>query len=309
MTTTTPDGDGCDADTLSRFVFEGAAIRGARVRLAATSQAILAAHAYPAPLARVIGELLAASALLASTLKFDGSLIVQLQGSGPVRLLVVECSQSQRLRATAQWDAAAVAALPEAATLAQLAGGARHARLVITLDPKGAGTLYQGIVALEAASVAALIEHYLATSEQLPSRLAISGSDAEFAGILLQRMPGVQGADDDTWQRAVRRLGVASGMDIIAAASSNAGLMALFPGEDLRVFRPVEPKFSCSCSAERVENALRIAGEAEIEAALAERGEVEVTCEFCNRRYVYAADAARRLFARERSSASPPTRH
>lgn len=296
-------------DALARFVFEGAAVRGARARLSQTAREILAAHEYPAPLGRVIAELLAAAALLASTLKFDGSLVVQLQGDGPVRLLVVECDQGLALRATAQWDMARVEALASDATLADLAGGATHARLVITLDPKGAGPLYQGIVALEATSVATLIEHYLATSEQLASRLMLAVRDGEVAGMLLQRMPGAGPADEETWQRARDRLAAADESALIAAASGNAGLAALFPEDDLRVFRSTTPRFFCACSPARVERALRIAGRAEIEAALAERGEVEVTCEFCNRRYVYGSDAARALFADGRAGSTAPSPH
>ena len=155
-------------------MFERAAVRGALVTLDAASRAILDCHPYPPALRRVLAELLAASALLASTLKFTGSLIVQLQGDGPVRLLVVECNDALELRATAQWDAERTTALGPDATLAELAGGATQGRLVITLDPKGNGTIYQGIVTLETASVAGLIEHYLATSEQLASRLVLA---------------------------------------------------------------------------------------------------------------------------------------
>ncbi len=177
-------------DALTRFVFEHAAIRGALITLDAASRAIVACHPYPPALQRVLAELLAASALLASTLKFTGSLIVQLQGDGPVRLLVVECNDALELRATAQWDAERTAALGPDATLAELAGGATQGRLVITLDPKGRGTLYQGIVTLETASVAGLIEHYLATSEQLASRLVLATDAGRAAGLLVQRLPG-----------------------------------------------------------------------------------------------------------------------
>lgn len=297
----------CATDRLARFVFEGAAVRGARVHLSSASADILSKHRYPAALARVIAELLAATTLMASTLKFNGSLIVQLQGDGPVRLLVVECDHLLKLRATAQWDAARVAALAQTAALADLAGGSTHARLVITLDPKGGAPLYQGIVALSATSVAALFEHYLATSEQLDSRLALATRSSDVAGILLQRLPGAASADDATWKRGSNQLAATSPQALFAAASSNEGLLSLFPGHDLRVFRDTQPRFECSCSNERVERALRIAGSDEIEAALAERGEVEVTCEFCNRRYLYGPDAARALFGAQARIRVPPT--
>ncbi len=293
------------ADALTRFVFEHAAVRGAHVALGATARAVLACHPYPPALARVLGELLAASALLASTLKFTGSLIVQLSGDGPVRLLVVECTDALALRAMAQWDAERAATLGPDATLADLAGGPRHGRLVLTLDPKGAGTIYQGIVALEAGSVAALIEHYLATSEQLASRLVLASGDGGAAGLLVQRLPGSGDDDDATWARARAALDAVDPASLLAPGPATAQLAAAFPEDDVRVFGARPAAFGCSCSRQRVENALRIAGATEVEAILAERADVEVTCEFCNRRYTFAPAEARALFA----AASATTRH
>ena len=293
------------ADALTRFVFEHAAVRGAHVALADTTRAVLACHPYPPALARVLAELLAASALLASTLKFTGSLIVQLSGDGPVRLLVVECTDALALRATAQWDAERTAALGPEATLADLAGGPRHGRLVLTLDPKGAGTIYQGIVALEAGSVAALIEHYLATSEQLASRLVLAAGDGRAAGLLVQRLPASGDDDDATWARARAALDAVDPAALLVPGAATAQLAAVFPEDDVRVFGAKPAAFGCSCSRQRVENALRIAGAAEIEAMLAERADVEVTCEFCNRGYSFAPAEARALFA----AAPAATRH
>ena len=284
------------SDTLTRFVFEHAALRGALVTLGDTVRAVLACHAYPPAVQRVLAELLAAAALLASTLKFQGSLIMQLQGDGPVRLLVVECTDALDLRATAQWDAARTAALGPAATLADLAGGPAHGRLVLTLDPKGAGTIYQGIVTLESGSVAGLIEHYLATSEQLASRLALAVRDGTAAGVIVQRLPGASEDDDATWSRVRERIdALAPGM--LHDDTVEARLQTLFPEDDLRMFAPRAAQARCSCSRERVANALRIAGRDEVEAILAERSDVEVTCEFCNRRYVFDPDEARAVFA------------
>jgi len=141
------------SDALVPFVVEGAAVRGALVRLPAAATTIVAAHQYPPALARALAELAAASVLLASTLKLDGSLLLQIAGDGPVRLAVVECTGKLDLRATAQWDEARVRTQGDAATLVALSGGARG-RMTITLDPRDAGTLYQGIVALEADTVA-----------------------------------------------------------------------------------------------------------------------------------------------------------
>lgn len=282
-------------DALLPFLFEDAPVRGALVRLEATRREVLACHDYPAPLARALSELLAASALLASTLKLDGSLVVQLAGDGPVRLLVVDCTGALEVRATAQWDEAAVAALDETVSLAALAGGANRGRLALTLDQRGTGTLYQGIVSLDATSIAASIEHYLATSEQLQSRLWLLPDEGGVTGLLLQRLPGAEAGDEPTWPRLVasadRMIGMVAHDGAVAPA-----LARLFPYDDLRVFRARPVQFRCRCSAGRVANALRIAGRAEIEAALEERGIVEVTCEFCGRRYTFTPAQARALF-------------
>ena len=286
-----------DADRLTPFVFERAAIRGAVVQLAAVSRAMLACHAYPPAVARALGELAAASALLAATLKREGTLIVQLRGEGPLSLLVVECDGALDLRATAQWSDAAVAALGNDASLAALAGSHAAARLVITLDPGAGGTLYQGIVALTGESIAQSIEHYLVTSEQLQSRLRLDVTDGAASGVLLQRLPSSTAEDEETWTRAAAGLGAAPaiGWREVDAMTLLAGL---FPRDDLRVFPSRPARFHCKCSMQRAENALRIAGAAEVEAALAERPNVEVTCEYCGRVYTFDPAAARALFPR-----------
>ena len=283
------------SDALAPFVIEPAPVRGSLIRLDATSRAILAQHDYPLPIARVLSELLAATALLASTLKLDGSVVVQLAGDGPVRLLVVECSDALDLRATAQWDADRIVALAPDASLAALSGGVAHGRLTLTLDQRNTGTLYQGIVNLDASSVAASIEHYLATSEQLQSRMWLLPEGGHVTGLLLQRLPGPTGVDDSVWRSAIDDAGHGIAR-VVRAPSFAAMLKDLFPRDDIRMFDPRPVRFRCRCSAGRVTNALRIAGRDEIEAALAERGVVEVTCEFCNRRYTFGPAEARALF-------------
>jgi molecular chaperone Hsp33 len=291
-------------DALTPFLFEHTAIRGGIVALSDTSRAILAGHDYPPPIARALGELLAAAALLAATLKLDGSLIVQLRGDGPLSLLVVECDDTLGMRATAQWSAARVSALGADAGIVELAGGASQAQLAITLDPRGAGTLYQGIVALEGTSIAASIEHYLATSEQLDSRLMLRFDDGAAHGLLVQRLPGSGAADDETWTAVATRLAGRDGAALLGHGDAPAVLRRLFPTHDVRVFKQRPARFACRCSRERAENALRIAGAAEVEAALAAEGHVEVTCEYCGRQYRFEPAAARALF-----DGPPRTRH
>jgi molecular chaperone Hsp33 len=278
-------------DNLTRFVFDRSAVRGAVVSLDTAYRDILACHTYPAAIQRVLGETLAAVCLLANSLKFAGSLVLQFHGAGTLRLLVVECSAALELRATAQWQGE----VRDNAVLADLVHGASTSRMVLTLDPKDGGPLYQGVVALEGSSIAALFEHYLAKSEQLESRLWLRAARGRARGMLLQRMPGSTEADTDTWRRASKAIEARS--RLFDAEDAHQALAALFPADDLRAFPPCKPRFACSCSRERVEAALRLLGHTEVDNILAERGMVGVDCEFCNRRYELEADEARALFA------------
>lgn len=293
-------------DALARFVFEHSAVRGALVSLDDACRDILRCHPYPAALKRVLAELLAATALLASTLKFKGALVVQLQGDGPVRLLVVECTADLTLRATAQWNAAAEA-LPRDASLAELSGGPAHSRLAISLDPKDGTPIYQGIVALEATSIALLFEHYLTKSEQIDSALAIATSDEHARGLLVQRLPGAGADDDATWARAAAIARATPPSDFFVDGGAEALLQRRFADDDLRLFKPRTARFACSCSQERVANALRMIGRVEVESILDEQGQVGVTCEFCNRSYTFDAEDARGLF--EAPAAPQGARH
>jgi molecular chaperone Hsp33 len=295
-----------ECDVLVPFVFEHASVRGALIRLSRTSGEIIACHPYPPPLARALAETTAAAALLASTLKLDGSLVVQLSGDGPVSLIVVECDDALNVRATAQWNDALVAGLGADASLCGLAGGASRGRLTLSLDRRATGALYQGIVSLDTTSIAASIEHYLQTSEQLSSRLWLRAGERSVSGLLLQRLPESGAIDDETWLRISREADV-TWKGALAAPAAASVLRSLFPHDDLRMFDSRPVTFRCKCSVARVARALRIAGRDEVDAAVAERGFVEVTCEFCNRRYTFAPDEARALLAAA-APASPAAR-
>lgn len=291
-------GDGTTtSDALTPFVLEHAAVRGAFVTLPRTVAAVLACHPYPPAVARVLAELCVACALLASTLKFKGTIAAQLSSDGPVRLLVVECTAALGMRAMAQWNDARVRSLPADAGLAQLAGGPQHGRLVLTIDPRDGGAMYQGIVALEGGSVSALIEHYLATSEQLASRMTLAVDDDGVAGLLVQRLPGATDADDGAWTRMEATLDALAPADLLADTDAFAVVGRVLAHEDVRMFPARPVTFACTCSRERVEHALRIAGLAEVDSIIDEKGMVDVTCDFCNRTYVFSPLEARAVFA------------
>lgn len=286
-------------DSLQRFIFEGAPVRGELVHLDATWRAVLERHAYPAALRSVLGELMAAAALLSATLKFEGSLILQIQGSGAVKLIVVECTSEQTMRATAKWDG-------------ELDGSLRalvgDGRFVITIAPNDVTQTYQGIVELSGESVSHVLEHYMDASEQLETRLWLASDGEQAAGMLLQRVPGPAGEDSDAWTRATA-LGDTVRSDELLGLPGAQIIHRLFHEEDVRVFDPRVVSFRCSCSRERVVNMLRMLGHDEVRAILAEHGSVEVNCEFCNRHYGFDAVDAEQVFAADLQTRAGSTRH
>lgn len=287
-----------ERDALQRFVFERARVRGELVRLDRTWQDVMRRHAYPDVLREVLGELLAACALLAATVKFEGgALVLQVQGGGPVSLIVVECLSDLTLRATAKWEGD-LDWLEGGATLRGLAAGGRCA---LTIDPGQGLQAYQGIVPLEGATTAEVLQRYMQRSEQIETRFHLAADSRRAAGLLLQKLPGTGGRDPeaedaDLWERA-SHLAATLSRDELLTLPSDAILRRLFHHENLRLFESMSVRFGCRCSRERVGGVLRMLGREEILKVLEERGEVVVTCEFCAERYVFdsreAEDALR----------------
>jgi len=274
-------------DNLQRFVFEDTPIRGEIVRLDATYRAVLDRRDYPPAVREVLGELMAAVALLASTLKFEGKLIMQIQGSGPVKLLMAECTQRGTMRALAQWHGDV-----ERAPLAEMIGTGQFA---ITIDPDDSRERYQGIVDLEGGSVAKALEHYFAQSEQLETRLWLAADREQAAGMLLQKLPDAQREDVDTWDRAVHLGSTLTRLELLSLPVREI-LRRLYHEDDIRLFARQPVSFRCSCSRERVEAVLRMLGQDEVESILNERGNVDVNCEFCGAHYEFDSVDAAQLF-------------
>lgn len=287
-------------DNLQRFIFENAPIRGEIVHLDATWQAVLERRQYPPRVREVLGELMAAAALLTSTLKFDGRLIMQIQGKGPVSLLVVECTSDRTMRAIAQWQGE----IPDAPLAALVGDG----RLAVTIDPLKGKERYQAIVALEGLTVAEAFENYFARSEQLATRLWLASDPQRAAGMLLQRLPDVEPSDDDAWVRAVH-LGSTITREELLALPVREIVHRLYHEEDIRLFSRMPVSFRCSCSRERVEAVLRMLGRDEIHSILDEQGSVSVDCEFCGSRYEFDRIDAEQLFTALHSVPATPTRH
>lgn len=288
------------SDQLQRFLFENAPVRGELVQLAATWQAVAERHDYPPPLRRILGELMAAGALLAATLKFDGTLILQLHGDGPVKLVVVECTAGHAMRATAKWDGD----LPDSG-LRSLLG---NSRFVINLVPESGQQSYQGVVDLDADNIAAALEHYMAKSEQIDTRLWLACDDTRAAGLLLQKLPEHETPDADAWPRISHLAATVQPQELLTLAPQTL-LRRLFHEEDVRIFDPRPVFFRCSCTSERVAGMLRMLGLDEVRSIIAERGEIEVRCEFCNRRYAFDAVDSEELFASSAALPAGTSRH
>jgi molecular chaperone Hsp33 len=292
------------SDTLLRFFFAGAPVRGGAVRLEGAWRRMIEHHGYPPAVARLLGEATAAAALLTSSIKFNGALILQLHGDGPVRLLVVECQPDLRLRATAKLDGAA-AIPPETADLQTLVNAHGRGRCAITLDPLDrlpGQQPYQGVVPLEGESIAQALQTYLKRSEQTDSRLWLAADADCAAGLLLQRLPEDGGAagkhapDPDAWPRAVALAQTLTPAELLREPPQTI-LRRLFWQQPPHVTAPRTPSFGCNCSRERIGRMLLSLGKEEIDGIVAERGQVEVTCDFCNATRIYDAVDAAQLFA------------
>jgi molecular chaperone Hsp33 len=302
-------------DTLQKFIFENAAVRGEFVEISDTWREIQARHSYPPAVKTVLGEMVAAAALLSANLKFNGSIVMQIHGDGPVRLMVVECDSELRLRATAKLvDGAQV---PDDASLTSLLNEHGKGRFVITLDPaeKMPGQQpYQGIVPLDGDDVATVIEHYMMRSEQLDTRLWLAADDHVSRGLLLQKLPRHSGKDDqvqqaseaddlETWNRAVMLASTLKREELLSTDIQTL-MNRLFWEEKVRVFEPLHPQFNCSCTREKVGNMLKMLGKDEVDDALNELGHLGINCDFCGKHYEFDKVDCAQLFAGDTPAAT-----
>lgn len=290
-------------DTLQKFMIENAAVRGELVEISETWQHILSHRDYPQPVIALLGDMVAAAALLSANLKFNGAMIMQIHGDGPVKLLVAECDSALNLRATAKLADDAV--IPEDATLETLVNRNGQGRFVITLDPQDklpGQQPYQGIVPLDGDDVATVIEHYMMRSEQLDTRLWLAADRSVSRGLLLQKLPveGGTGAGlhdtAEAWNR-LSILGATLGREELLTTGIETLLRRLFWEETVRTFEPRHPQFRCSCSREKVGNMLKMLGRAEVESALEELGSLSVDCDFCGQTYEFDKVDCARLFS------------
>jgi molecular chaperone Hsp33 len=290
-------------DVLHRFMLERAGVRGVLVRLGPAWREVAGRSAYPAALRSVLGQTLAASALLTGNIKLDGALSVELKSSGPLRLLFAECTDRGRLRGLARWNDP----LPPTLDLAVLP----DAYMAITIGNAERGQRYQGLVDLQHPDLAAALENYFGQSEQLPARIVLAADGEHAVGLMLQKLPDEGGhdavQDEDAWTR-IQHLTATLGQEELLATPPEQLLYRLYHEESVRLFEPRPLAFGCSCTRERVEAVLRSLGRDEVEAALeAREGEIEVICEFCAQRYTFDRIDAEHLLSVSPAATAPHT--
>jgi molecular chaperone Hsp33 len=296
-----------DGDALQRFVFERARVRGELVRLDRSWQEVLRRHSFPEALRSALGELMAACALLSATLKFEGgALVLQIQGGGPVSLLVVECQSDLTLRAAATWTGS----LDELGASPALRGLTAGGRCVLTIDPGPGKAAYQSAVPLEGLTIAGVLDRYMARSEQLQTRFALAADDRRATGLLLQKLPDKGGhaapeQDADLWDRSAHLLETLTREELLGLPGQEI-LRRLFHQETLRVFESMPVRFGCRCSRDGVGRVIRMIGATEARSILAEQGEIAVTCEFCRERYVFTPDEAEEALRNVAAGTPPP---
>ena len=319
-------------DQLHKFLFEGLPVRGMLVRLGPSWRELLSrrssasdgGHAFPAPVRALLGEMAAASVLMQANLKFNGALILQVHGDGPVKLAVAEAQPDLSFRATAK----VVGEVPAQAGLAAMLNLHGQGRCAITLDPldRHPGQQpYQGVVPLHGDQreplhkLSEVLEHYMLQSEQLDTRLVLAANDEVAAGLLIQRLPMAGGAnlagevmvsaDEDQIGRSedFRRIALLAGTlsaDELLALQPAELMRRLFWQETLRVFEPQTPRFACRCSRQRVADMLQSLGADEVVSLVEERGLAEVGCDFCGAMYRFDSVDVGQLFSA--GAAVPP---
>jgi molecular chaperone Hsp33 len=283
-----------DSDLVRRFVLERLPIRGHSVRLERSWLELREHQDYPPAVQALLGEAVGAVVLLAATLKFDGTLTLQLQGKGLVDLLVAQCTHDFKVRGMARHSP-----IGDAAGYRSLAG---DGQIVVTVESTDRGSSYQGVVPISGDSLAESLEAYFVQSEQLPSRVLLASARGVVSGMLVQRMPGEGGkqsvdpaALESAWMKVDHAMAAISGRDLLED-DVESRLVKMFGDDAVRVFGGHPVKFECRCSRERVANVLRSLGAEEVRSVIAEQGACTVTCEFCQRPYKFDAIDVEQLF-------------
>lgn len=283
-------------DYRTRFVFDGYPARGLHVKLEEVWQHIVQRKAYPIAIQRALGELLAAAALLSDNMKLKGTLIVQVQGTGVLKMLVAEAADGHTCRATARWDEHAD--IPDQADLASLLG--KEGIFALTVQPQN-GEPWQGIVPLEGDSIAQMLMNYMTRSEQLQTHIVLAADEQQVAGFLLQRMPEAV-SDEEAWTQILMPAQTLTQHELLNLDTNNV-LYRLFHETLPRVFPAESLEFACTCSRGKVADMLLLIGGEEVGKTVVAEGSITVDCDFCNEKYTFDENDVNALFGMDVVSA------
>ncbi|WP_317929976.1 Hsp33 family molecular chaperone HslO [Halioxenophilus sp. WMMB6] len=284
------------SDQQCRFLFDNADIRGEFVQLEQSYQQVISNNDLPTVIQQLLGDFLSAVSLLAATLKFDGILTLQARGSGPLSMIMAECTHQQQVRAIARLNEEVDETTPLPNDLQALVGN--DGILALIIDPDK-GERYQGIVPLDAPNLAACLEHYFSQSEQIGTRIWLARNQQRCAGLLLQALPKSNVATEeenlDHWQTAVHLVSTVKAEELLELAPQTLvhRLLNEFP---IRLLAATPVAFQCSCSRERSAQALSALGETEVMTMLAESPTIIIDCQFCHQRYQFDMDDLSELF-------------
>lgn len=276
-------------DYVQRFLFENLDIRGRLVCLTGAWQRMLDGRDYPEDIAALLGHTTALNVLLGANQKGSGRVTLQVQGTGPVKLLVSDCTAELQIRGMAQYEKEKVVPSNERKLLGD-------GRLSVTLEDMKSGQFYQSLVPLEGETLEQIFEHYLAQSEQTIAFLRLKADSGALCGLLLEKLPQADARDPDGWNR-VTHLASTLTLEETRDAQPYDLLTRVFPEELMRVFRLYEVEYHCPYDETKVKEMLRGLGRKEVEAILAEQGEVVIRNEMCNHEYRFDARAIAELFA------------
>lgn len=281
------------SNKLHRFIFENTHVRGEWVTLQSAWQEIQQKSNYPDAVRNVLGESLAAISLLAESLKLEGSLVLQIRGTQPVTMLVVQATSDGGVRGIAKWDGE----ISDDATFSELFG---NGTMVISVEQKNGGDRYQSLVSLQGANLAECLGEYFNQSEQLQTKLWLSADKNRAAGFMLQSLPAddtnhKNELDNDGWQHATVLADTLSTQELLEL-DVDVLLHRLYHEDDVRLFDAQKLRFECTCSQEKIENTVRSIGETEANEIVEEQGSISIDCEFCNTHYELDKVDLKRLF-------------
>lgn len=278
-----------NADTIQKFLLENSNARGVLVHLDQSYQTILSQHDYPPAVKRYLAEVLLSIALLSARIKLNGRMTIQFQTEGAIEMLVAQINDEAHIRGLAKWK--------KTATEQELNEGLKQGHLVISIFQESFREPFQSVVPIQGKTIAQALAFYFLQSEQLPTSFYLANDESQAVGMLLQQMPQEEGDQkDQLWRELMEQMANFDTTTLLY--SDNLPLLQTeFAYEDIRVFDPLHVMFKCSCTINKMENAVYMMGRKAVDEILKANKEVVVTCEYCNHHFAFNADAVAEIFS------------